>query len=119
MCDEIIAFVKRIVRGFDITPEMLAVGAIGQVGPGGHYLVEEHTLRHFRTEVWAPPHMNRDDPQTWAAKGGLRYGERVRQATREILAAHKPTPLPETMAEQLAQIARRADAALADMQFVA
>jgi trimethylamine--corrinoid protein Co-methyltransferase len=119
MCDEIISFVKRVIRGFEITPEALALEAIGQVGPGGHYLVEEHTLRHFRTEFWDPPNWNRDDPETWAAKGSLRYGERVRQKTGELLASHEPVPLPEAVRGQLDEITRRAQAALEDMQFVA
>jgi trimethylamine--corrinoid protein Co-methyltransferase len=119
MGDEIIAFVKRILGGFEITPETLALETITQVGPGGHYLVEEHTLRHFRTALWDPPHLNRDDPETWAAKGSLRYGERLRQKAASLLAAHHPPPLPEAVRGQLLDIARRAEAALADVHFAA
>ncbi|MCP4515026.1 MAG: trimethylamine methyltransferase, partial [Delftia sp.] len=34
-CDEIISYVKRIMRGFDISPEMLGLDTIAQAGPGG------------------------------------------------------------------------------------
>jgi trimethylamine--corrinoid protein Co-methyltransferase len=43
MCNEIISYVKRIVRGFDLTREKMAVDVIRQVGPGGHYLTQQHT----------------------------------------------------------------------------
>jgi trimethylamine--corrinoid protein Co-methyltransferase len=119
MCDEIISYVKRILRGFDLNDETMALDVIRAVGPGGNYLTQAHTAQHFRRELWRPKHANRDNPETWAGKGGLRYGERVRQKTREILAAHRPEPLPEAIATRLNEIAARAEQSLAGVQFAA
>jgi trimethylamine--corrinoid protein Co-methyltransferase len=119
MCDEIISYVKRVLRGFDLDPEMMALDLIRSVGPGGNYLSQPHTARHFRRELWQPRHLNRDNPETWESKGGLRYGERVRRKTREILATHRPEPLPEEIAHKLNDIAARAEAELAALQFTA
>jgi trimethylamine--corrinoid protein Co-methyltransferase len=119
MCDEIIGYVKRILRGFDISPEMLALDLIRVVGPGGDYLAQKHTAQHFRNELWQPQHLNRDNPETWASKGGLRYGERVRQKALEILSTHQPKPLPAAIANRLNEIAARAETELAKLQFTA
>jgi trimethylamine--corrinoid protein Co-methyltransferase len=119
LCDEIISYVKRILRGFDLNDETMALDVIRAVGPGGNYLTQAHTAQHFRRELWRPKHANRDNPETWASKGSLRYGERVRQKTREILATHRPELLPEGIAARLNEIAARADAELAQLQFVA
>jgi trimethylamine--corrinoid protein Co-methyltransferase len=118
MCDEIISYVKRFLRGFDISREMMALDVIRQVGPAGHYLTQEHTRRHFQGELWQPKLINRDDPATWAKKGSTRYGERATQKALEILATHQPEPLPEDTAEQINEIAGRARIELKDMQFV-
>lgn len=54
MCAEIVSYVKRIIKGFDTSPEMMGLDTIHKVGPGGNYLTEDHTLRHFRSEIWRP-----------------------------------------------------------------
>jgi trimethylamine--corrinoid protein Co-methyltransferase len=119
MCDEIISYVKRIIRGFDMSREMLALDVIREVGPGGDYLAERHTVKHFRQELWQPKFQNRDNPETWASKGSTRYGERVTQRAREILATHEPEPLPEDVAAKINAIAAKAEKELADFQFKA
>jgi trimethylamine--corrinoid protein Co-methyltransferase len=118
MCNEIISYVKRIVRGFDISREKMGVDVIRTVGPGGHYLTQPHTREHFQNELWRPRLLNRDDPATWANKGGIRFGEKVTQKAKEILRTHQPEPLPESVAERLNEIASRAEKDLKDMQFV-
>jgi trimethylamine--corrinoid protein Co-methyltransferase len=118
MCDEIISYVKRIVRGFDIGRELMGLDVMRQVGPGGHYLTQPHTREHFQGELWRPKHLNRDDPATWTNKGGQRYGERVTRKALEILATHQPEPLPEDIAAALEEITRRAEGELAEAKFV-
>lgn len=54
MSDEIIGLVKQIIKGIEVTLETLAVELIHKVGPGGHFLAEEHTVKHLRSEHWYP-----------------------------------------------------------------
>ena len=42
MCNEIISYVKRIVQGFELTPETIGLDAMRAVGPGGNYMAEMH-----------------------------------------------------------------------------
>ena len=49
--DEIISYVKRYVRGFEVTPETLALDVIKKVGINGEFLTEEHTMNHFKDEL--------------------------------------------------------------------
>ena len=119
MCDEIISYVKRVVRGFDIDRESLALDVIRKVGPGGDYLAERHTVKHFRQELWRPKYLNRDNPETWEKKGSKRYAERVTQKAKDILTTHQPQPLPDGVIEQIRTIAERAERQLASMQFKA
>ncbi len=49
--NEMIAFVKRYLEGFEISPDTLAVDAIHRVGHSGKFLEDIHTLNHLRKEV--------------------------------------------------------------------
>ncbi len=119
MGNELISYTKRLLRGFDITRETLALDVIRRVGPGGHYLAEEHTLRHFRQELWRPQFLNRDDPDTWISKGRKTYADRVIQETKRLLETHRPAPLPADTAAALDAIAAEARQALAGIHFIA
>ena len=119
MCDEIISYVKRVLRGFDISRDKIGIDVIQQVGPAGSFLTQRHTADHYRQELWQPKLLNRDTPKTWMNKGSQRYEETAIQKALEILASHQAEPLPEELCHKLDEIAEKAKEALADMQFVA
>ncbi|MFX1514281.1 MAG: trimethylamine methyltransferase family protein [Promethearchaeota archaeon] len=119
MCDEIINYVKRFINGFDIDREKMALDVIRDVGPGGEYLTEKHTLKHFREEIWIPKFLNRDDPMSWINKRRTNYGEKVKQKTLEILKTHHPDPLAEGVIQKINKVANKAEKELMDIQFVA
>jgi len=118
MGNEIISYVKRIVRGFELTREKMAVEVIRGVGPGGHFLTQAHTRAHFGEELWSPLLLNRDSHDPWARRGSPTYEQVLTRKARDILATHQPPPLPAEVQEQLAAIAGRTEAALAGLQFV-
>jgi trimethylamine--corrinoid protein Co-methyltransferase len=109
LCDEIIAMVKRMMQGIPLDDEALGLDVIDRVGPGGHYLVEDHTLRHFR-ENWYPRLMDYGDHDTWAAKGSKRLAQVVNDRTRELLATYQSAPLPAGVQAGLAEIMQNAEA---------
>ena len=48
LVNEVLHMVSQYMRGIPVSDTTLAVDLIDHVGPGGHYLQEEHTLNHFR-----------------------------------------------------------------------
>jgi len=119
MSNEIISYVKRILRGFGLTREELALDVIRQVGPGGNYLAEEHTLKNFRQQLWKPQFVNRADPEGWKGKGAKTYGEVVIQKTMEILETHRPEPLRPEVQEKINEIVLKAEKDLKNKHFKA
>ena len=109
MNDEVIGLVRRILGGVEVSAETMALDMIDRVGPGGHFLEEEHTLRHFR-ENWYPTLLNRTSYAVWLGKGGLTYGDVAKRRVREILESHRPKPLPDDVQSAVKAIVRRADA---------
>jgi trimethylamine--corrinoid protein Co-methyltransferase len=109
MSDEVIGMAKRILRGVSVQSETLAVDVIDKVGPGGHYLTQEHTRAHFKRELWIPTLMDRQHRSSWEATGSKTMGERVRSKVLDILGSHEPIPLPENVLAGLKGIIAEAE----------
>jgi trimethylamine--corrinoid protein Co-methyltransferase len=107
--DEIISFVRRLMRGIEITPETLALDAIHAVGPRGGFLESDHTARHYR-EVWYPRVLDRRPHHVWDRGGRPDATRAARDIARETLASHTPTPLPEAARDTALAIVREAEA---------
>ncbi len=51
--NEIIGYLKNLVCGIEVSDEELAEDLIDEIGPGGTYILEEHTAEHVR-DFWNP-----------------------------------------------------------------
>lgn len=110
MMDEVIGMVKRIQRGIQVTPETLALEVIDRVGPGGHYLEDEHTLKHFKEEFWWPELLDRGRFEGWETGGRKALGERVQEKLNHILDTYEVSPpLPEDAQEKINAILTAAE----------
>jgi len=102
---EVIDMVNHFMRGMPVNDDTLAVDLIDKVGPGGHYLQEEHTFNHFR-EVWYPRLFDRTINANWLQQGAKRFEERLRERTQEAM-SHEPAPLPPDVLKELERMAKR------------
>lgn len=107
ICDELINYVKRFMQGLVVNEETLALDVIDQVGPHGDFLGTEHTARHYK-EDWYPRLLDRGDFDTWKAAGGKTLRERARERVEEILAGHRPEPLPKDVQSKIDAILEEA-----------
>jgi trimethylamine--corrinoid protein Co-methyltransferase len=108
MCSEIISYVRRIMRGFDISRNRIGLDVIHDVGPGGNYLAHEQTLKYCREEHWTSRFINRQSPETWKKSGAKRYREVVVEKALDILATHKPDRLSDESIKRLDSIIEKA-----------
>ncbi len=105
--DEIIGWVKRVLAGFAVDEERLALDLIAAQGPGGQFVREEHTLRFFRQEMWIPTLSDRAGTTSWIERGELDTRARSRELVKKKLGQYQPLSLPEDMAERLQAIIDR------------
>jgi trimethylamine--corrinoid protein Co-methyltransferase len=101
---EVFDMAARWAAGLRVTEEDIALDVIEAVGPGGHFLDQEHTLTKMRT-IWRDSLMDRGNWDAWERDG--RPDPPTRAATdkaRELLAAHRPEPLAEDLAAELERI---------------
>ncbi len=108
LTDEVVSRVRYLLKGVNTTPEYLAVDAIRRVGPGGNFLGDEHTARHFR-ESWGSTLSDFNSYETWAAGGSKTMGTRIREKLREIMDNYRPTPLAPAAEREIDGILRRAE----------
>lgn len=107
ICDEIVAWIKRLMQEMEINEETLALDLIAEVGPNGQFLDTDHTLRHFR-EDWAPNLMNRQIYENWLAAGETTLRERANQKVEKILENHEILELPDDIKKKVKTVIRKA-----------
>jgi trimethylamine--corrinoid protein Co-methyltransferase len=99
---EIYQIVRKMVGGIVVDEDTLALEAIHNVGPGGHFLAQKHTRRHMR-ELWSPALIDRSPYDQWE-----KQQEGPRQAARrkaqQILEAHQPEMLEPALMQELDRI---------------
>ncbi|OGO59127.1 MAG: hypothetical protein A2V85_17040 [Chloroflexi bacterium RBG_16_72_14] len=109
ICDEIAAWIRAAIAPVRIDDETLSLDLIDALGPDGSFLEADHTLAHYR-ERWYPSLIDRLSHSAWRAKGARTMGERAAARVDELLAAHKPPPLPDAVAAAIDEILARAAA---------
>ncbi len=99
---EVFDIVHGMMQGIVVNDDTLALDVIRQVGPGGNFLAQKHTLQNMGG-LWVPKYMDRRPYQVWETK---RDGARdwARSEAQRILRNHQPEPLETGLAAELASI---------------
>jgi len=113
LMNETIGWVRRVARGLEVSDETLATDVVHRVGPGGQFLDDEHTYRHFRREFWFPTLFDRRRWAEWDAGGRPTAGDRVRARLAAILDGHRPAPLAPEAEARIDALLREAEQAVA------
>lgn len=99
--DEIIGFIKRIFAGTQVNPDTTAVDVVEQVGIGGSFMTEDHTLDNWRNQFWIPTLCDRQSWDSWMAAGGKSAFERAVEKQESILVEHEFEWLDEAVQNEL------------------
>ena len=103
LTDELVALTDNLMKGIEINDETLMLDEIHTVGPGGHFMDTDQTLRRFR-DFWYPSLLDRGRREQWLAEGAATLGQRLNARVREIVKEHRPKPLKVEMKQQLQDI---------------
>jgi trimethylamine--corrinoid protein Co-methyltransferase len=94
---EIIGYVERLLRGMEINDDTLGIDVIPYGIKAGSFLGLEHTVTHFRRELWFPQLLDRRFWATWNAEGAHDLLARCRAEKDRILREHTPEPMDDQM----------------------
>ncbi|MBN1147755.1 MAG: trimethylamine methyltransferase family protein [Anaerolineales bacterium] len=109
MSDEVIAMVKRMMRGLQVNQQTIMLNLIEKVGPGGHFLAHKQSASLCRNEIWIPGLVDRDAYVIWEKKGSQSMEARVGERLRQILATHQPPPLSQEAQDKIQAILAAAE----------
>lgn len=110
---EIAKMVRKIIGGIPVNDETMAVDVIHHVGCGGHFLQEEHTVKHMREEQSFTSLFDRRPYGQWKAEGAKDLATRAHEKMLYILETHQPDLLDFGTMNILDQIIRDAEDAWA------
>jgi len=102
---ELIDYVESVLREIDFSDEALSLAEIAAVGPGGGYIDRDHTVAHFRRELWFPRLLDRQYYDAWLAGGASSMADRCARRKAEIFASgHRPEPVAPELDRELVRI---------------
>jgi trimethylamine--corrinoid protein Co-methyltransferase len=101
MDDEVCGMMRQYLRGIQVDAETLAYDVIANVGPGGHFLGEDHTLERCRTEFWEPAFFDRSGLEAWWEGDRIDTPNRATQRWQNLLAKYAAPDIDQTIARQL------------------
>jgi trimethylamine--corrinoid protein Co-methyltransferase len=105
--DEYIGMAKHFVKGIEVNPETLALEVIDKVGPGGNFVSEDHTDRHFREVEWFPKLMDRQNYSNWEGSGSKPMWQRVNERVKGILDTHSVEPLRDDVEKTIEKVFKK------------
>lgn len=105
--NEIVGYIRRIMRGFDVKDSTLALDVINEVGPGGNFLTHPHTAENFRKEFYLSGIVERLPWNAWELEETRGIEARAAAEARRIMATHDPHPLSRDQEKAMDEIVTR------------
>lgn len=93
--DEIIGRCLRVLRGIEINEDTLAFDLIHEVGAGGDFLGQEHTVKYMRSEFSKTTVADQQQREFWTEQGKQDAFTRAHALALELIEDYTPVGLPE------------------------
>ena len=105
---DLLQMLAELLTPLDVSPAGLALDAVRDVGPGGHYFGTAHTLERFETAFYAPIVSDWRNFETWQQAGSPTAYQKANAVWQKELAAYERPPMDAAIEEELdAFVARR------------
>jgi trimethylamine--corrinoid protein Co-methyltransferase len=97
---EIFGMIRHLVDPLSMALDDEMTSVIAEVGPGGHYLSQPHTLAKMR-DHWMPQMFDRLGWEEWEAAGHPGPQQAAAAKVESILSTHEPVPLEEGLEKEI------------------
>ena len=99
--NEIIGAVCRVLRGIHVSDKTLATPVIEKVGPGGHFVLEDHTVEHMMDEFFYPDLAVRMNFDLWEQQGRPSMLSRAQEVAKRDMEAGNKSVLESALLKQI------------------
>jgi trimethylamine--corrinoid protein Co-methyltransferase len=104
---DLLAMASAFLDPVMVDDASLALEAIAEVGPGGHFFGVGHTQERFRTAFYRPLISDWRNYETWAEAGRPEAAGRAAQLAAQHLAAYEPPALDDVVRDELVDYVER------------
>jgi trimethylamine--corrinoid protein Co-methyltransferase len=112
---EMLQMMAEYLQPIEVTPDTLALDAIAEAGPGGHFFGVQHTMSRYQTAFYEPFLSDRRNFETWQEAGAEDTSRRANRIWKNVLENYQQPPLDPAVDEALADyVSRRKAGAIAE-----
>jgi trimethylamine--corrinoid protein Co-methyltransferase len=105
---DLLQMVAEFLDPLVVDEDTLAMEAIREVGPGGHFFGAKHTQARYRDAFYAPLLSDWRNYETWQEAGSPTAMDKANRLWKEVLASYEAPPLDPAVDEELsAFVAKR------------
>lgn len=105
---EMLQMMAESLEPIPVDAESLAIDAIGEVPPGGHFFGEAHTLERYKTAFYQPIVSDRRNFESWTEDGEQTTLQRANRIWKQMLKEYAPPAIDPAVDEALKDfVARR------------
>ncbi len=105
---DLLQMVSAWLEPLVVDDETLAVDAMREVGPGGHFFGVAHTQDRFRDAFYRPMVSDWRNYESWEEAGSPDAAHRAAELAAILIEAHEPPPMEPSVREELDEfVARR------------
>ena len=98
---EMLQMMAAWMDGFSVDDSTLALDAVNEVGPGGHYFGTEHTLERYQTAFYQPLLSDWSNFENWRDRGSRDATQRANTIWKQLLSDYEPPDLDPAVKEAL------------------
>ena len=107
---EILQLISESLKPIPVNRDTLAVKAIAEVPPGGHFFGSSHTMERYEDVFYEPLLSDWRNFETWRDDGAQHTAQRANRIWKSLLNEYQAPALDESIAEELERyIAQRKD----------
>ncbi|MGI9623528.1 MAG: trimethylamine methyltransferase family protein [Acidimicrobiales bacterium] len=103
---ELIQMVEAALEPVVVDHETLAIDAIEDVGPGGHFFGTDHTQSRYRTAFHSPMLSDWRNFESWDEAGRPTTDQAAERLAEEFLATHSDPPMEPDVADALEEFVK-------------
>ena len=98
---EMLQMMAEYFRPIEVSPATLALDAIAEVGPGGHFFGTSHTMERYERAFYRPLVSNWDNHPQWLERGAVETRERANTLWKQMLGDYEAPPMDAGILEAL------------------
>ncbi len=105
---EMLQMMALTLEGIEVSDDTLALGAIAEVGHGGHFFGAAHTLERYESAFYPPLVSDWRNFETWEEAGGPTTMEHANRVWKQLLRDYEQPPMDPAIDEELRDYVARA-----------